>query len=47
MPGAETERQRIALVGLVFLTVWYAPPLVVGIISALGGIAIAQASHDR
>ena len=33
----------IALVGFVLLTVWRAPPLVVVIISALGGIALAQA----
>ena len=33
----------IALVGFVLLTVWRAPPLIVVIISALGGIALAQA----
>jgi chromate transporter len=33
----------IALVGFVLLTVWRAPPLVVVIVSALGGIALAQA----
>jgi chromate transporter len=33
----------IALVGFILLTVWRAPPLVVVIISALGGIALAQA----
>ena len=33
----------IALVGFVLLTVWRAPPLVVVIISALVGIALAQA----
>jgi chromate transporter len=33
----------IALVGFVLLTVWRAPPLVVVVISALGGIALAQA----
>ena len=33
----------IALVGFVCLTVWRAPPLVVVIISALGGMALAQA----
>ena len=33
----------IALVGFVLLTVWRAPPLAVVIISALGGIALAQA----
>src|SRR5271165_5306686 len=33
----------IALVGFVLLTVWRAPPLVVVIISALGGIALARA----
>jgi chromate transporter len=33
----------IALVGFVLLTVWRAPPLVVVIISALSGIALAQA----
>ena len=32
----------IALVGFVLLTVWRAPPLVVVVISALSGIAIAQ-----
>ena len=32
----------IALVGFVLLTVWRAPPLVVVIVSALGGIAVAQ-----
>jgi chromate transporter len=32
----------IALVGFVLLTVWRAPPLVVVIVSALGGIALAQ-----
>jgi chromate transport protein ChrA len=32
----------IALVGFVLLTVWCAPPLVVVIVSALGGIALAQ-----
>ena len=32
----------IALVGFVLLTVWRAPPLVVVIVSALGGIAFAQ-----
>jgi chromate transporter len=32
----------IALVGFVLLTVWRAPPLVVVIISALGGIALEQ-----
>jgi chromate transporter len=31
----------IALVGFVLLTVWRAPPVVVVIISALGGIALA------
>jgi len=34
----------IVLVGFVLLTVWRAPPLVVVIISALGGIALAQAT---
>ncbi len=33
----------IALVGFVLLTVWRAPPLVVVIISALGGVALARA----
>ena len=33
----------IALVGFVLLTVWRAPPLVVVIISALGGITLAEA----
>ena len=32
----------IALIGFVLLTVWRAPPLVVVIISALGGIALEQ-----
>jgi chromate transporter len=32
----------IALVGFVLLTVWRAPPLAIVIISALGGIALAQ-----
>ena len=32
----------IALVGFVLLTVWRAPPLVVVIVSALGGTALAQ-----
>ena len=32
----------IALLGFVLLTVWRAPPLVVVIVSALGGIAVAQ-----
>jgi len=32
----------IALVGFVLLTVWRAPPLAVVVISALGGIALAQ-----
>jgi hypothetical protein len=36
----------IALVGFVLLTVWRAPPLVVVIIDALGGIALAQ-GHGR
>jgi chromate transporter len=34
----------IALVGFVLLTVWRAPPLVVVAVSAIGGIALAQAS---
>ena len=34
----------IALVGFVLLTVWRAPPFLVVIISALGGVALAQAS---
>ncbi len=33
----------IALVGFVLLTVWHAPPLVVVTISAIGGVAFAQA----
>ena len=33
----------IALVGFVLLTAWRAPPLVVVLISALGGIVLAQA----
>jgi chromate transporter len=33
----------IALLGFVLLTVWRAPPLVVVIVSAIGGIALAQA----
>ena len=32
----------IALVGFVLLTVWRTPPLFVVIVSALGGIAVAQ-----
>jgi chromate transporter len=32
----------IALVGFVLLTVWRAPPLVVVVINALGGIALAH-----
>ena len=32
----------IALVGFVLLTVWRAPPLIVVIFSALGGIVLAQ-----
>jgi chromate transporter len=31
----------IALVGFVLLTVWRAPPLVVVVMSALGGVALA------
>ena len=34
----------IALLGFVLLTVWRAPPLVVVIVSALGGIALAQST---
>jgi chromate transporter len=34
----------IVLVGFVLLTVWRAPPLVVVMISALGGVALAQAT---
>lgn len=34
----------IALVGFALLTVWRAPPLVVVVISALGGIALGQAA---
>jgi chromate transporter len=34
----------IALVGFVLLTVWRAPPLVVVIVSALGGIVVAVLS---
>jgi chromate transporter len=30
----------VALVGFVLLTVWRAPPLVVVVISAIGGIAL-------
>jgi chromate transporter len=33
----------LALLGFVLLTAWRAPPLLVVIISALGGIALAQA----
>jgi chromate transporter len=33
----------IALVGFVLLTAWRAPPLVVVVICALGGIALAHA----
>jgi chromate transporter len=32
----------LALVGFVLLTVWRAPPLLVVIVSALGGIVLAQ-----
>ena len=35
----------IALVGFVLLTVWRAPPLVVVVISAIGGIILAQIPH--
>jgi chromate transporter len=38
-----TEDFGIVLVGFVLLIVWRAPPLVVVVISALGGIALAQA----
>ena len=31
----------IALVGFVLLTVWRAPPLLVVVVSAIGGIALA------
>jgi chromate transporter len=31
----------IALLGFVLLTVWRAPPLLVVVVSALGGIALA------
>jgi chromate transporter len=34
----------IALVGFALLTVWRAPPLVVVVVSALGGIALGQAA---
>ena len=34
----------VALIGFVLLTAWRAPPLVVVIVSALGGIALAQAA---
>ena len=37
------EDLGIVLVGFVLLTVWRAPPLVVVVISALGGVALAQA----
>jgi chromate transporter len=33
----------VALVGFVLLTMWRAPPLLVVVIGALGGIALAQA----
>jgi chromate transporter len=33
----------IVLIGFVLLTVWRAPPLVVAVLSALGGLALAQA----
>jgi chromate transporter len=32
----------LALVGFVLLTVWRAPPVLVVVISALGGIALAE-----
>ncbi|HKF72277.1 MAG TPA: chromate transporter, partial [Stellaceae bacterium] len=34
----------IALVGLVLLTAWRAPPLVVVVVSALGGMTLAHTS---
>jgi chromate transporter len=34
----------IALVGFVLLTVWRAPPLLIVVVSALGGIALALAN---
>ena len=34
----------IALVGFVLLTVWQTPPLVVVVISAIGGIGLALAT---
>ena len=34
----------LALVGFVLLTMWRAPPLLVVVIGALGGIALAQAT---
>ena len=36
----------IALVGFVLLTVWRAPPFLVVIISALGGVALALVSTE-
>ena len=41
--GQNAGRLRIVLVGFVLLTVWRTPPLVIVIISALGGIALAHA----
>jgi chromate transporter len=37
----------IALVGFVLLTVWRAPPLVVVIVGALGGVALAHGMSMR
>jgi chromate transporter len=34
----------IALVGFVLLTVWEAPPLVVVVVSAIGGVVLAVAT---
>ena len=35
----------VALLGFVLLTVWRAPPLAVVVISAVGGIVLAQIPH--
>jgi chromate transporter len=35
----------VALLGFVLLTVWRAPPLVVVVISAVGGVVLAQITH--
>ena len=40
--GQDAGDFGIALVGFVLLTVWRAPPMVVVVLSAFGGIALAQ-----